>query len=129
MVSRFKPRTIVVLPSAPRIIEGDGNDFVSRVNEGLHTEPLFRLGTPAVIPYLLETYYQSLEADDEVNLRVGRVAAYYLQGMRPPFTDRRPGDIIKDDAYMAVTRSIARVINEQRAAKKNPSASDVASDS
>lgn len=124
MTSPFQPRKVVVVPSASRIVEGDGQNFIGMVNEGLQTEPLFRADNPHVIPYLFETYYGALSPDDEMSRRIGRVAAYYLQGMKAPFTDRRPSEIIKADAYMVITRSIARILNEQRLMKKGPLTGD-----
>lgn len=121
MTSRSQPRKIIVLPAASRVDEKFGRDFVMRVNDGLQEDPRFRPDDPHIPSYLLEVYYQSLKLDEEMAFRIGRVAAYHLQNIRVPLTDRRPAEIVRWDAIGSVARSVARVINARRAAAREAS--------
>lgn len=116
MTSRSQPRKIIVIPAAPRVDEARGRDFVDRVNKGLITKPLFKPEDTHVVANLLEQYYSSLTPEEDIRFRIGRVAAYYLQNQKAPLPDRRPKEIQPTDAVMAVTRTIARIINERRKA-------------
>jgi hypothetical protein len=115
-------RNILGAPSA-RIDAARGDDFVTRINAHLASKPRLSTGNPQLVSRLLDEYYGSLNDENPFLYRLGHAAAHLLQGQRIARGDKLGGSLTDNEVFESVARSVARIINERRAA-----ASEVASE-
>lgn len=100
--------------STARIDSELSGRFVAQINDGLEEAPYYALDNPAVAVTLMDEYFFVADPKDEFQYKLGRAAARYLQGTKPPITDKIPGSLTNEEILNVVARRIARSINERR---------------